>query len=104
MDEIKDVLAGVLHDLMKKQKGEDFAKTLQTWKRIVGPKAYPHTKIVHLTKDRIRVNVNSSAWLYELNLKKERIQRALNKALKIREVNFRLGEVDREGLRRYGRS
>ncbi len=97
MDEIKDVLHIVFQDLMKKQKGMDFQKTLDVWKRVVGPKAYAHTKIVYLTKDKMRVNVNSSAWLYELNLKKERIQREMNKVLKIQEVKFRLGEVKGKG-------
>ncbi len=97
MDAIKKVLHGVFQDLMKKQKETDYQKTLDVWKRIAGPKAFPHTKIVYLTKDKMRVNVNSSAWLYELNLRKERIQRELDKALKIKEVNFRLGEVKERG-------
>ena len=93
MDEIKDVLHGVLRDMMKKQKGTDFEKTIKIWKRIVGPKAFGHTKIVYLTKDKIRVNVDNSAWLYELNLRKERIARELLKDLKIEDVRFKLGDV-----------
>lgn len=93
MDEVKDVIKDVLHSLFEKQKDLNFQKTQDTWEKIVGPKASRHTRIVYLTKDKIRVNVDSSAWLYDLNVKKERIRKELNKRLKIHDVGFRLGNV-----------
>lgn len=93
MDEVKDVIKDVLHSLFEKQKNLNFHKTNEVWEKIIGPKASKHTQIVYLTKDKIRVNVDSSAWLYDLNLKKERIQKELNKRLKIHDVRFRLGSV-----------
>lgn len=93
MDDVKDILKDVLHDLLKKQKDLNADKVQAVWDKIVGPKASQHTRIVHLAKDRIRVHVDSSAWLYEMNLNKERIQGELRKALKIQEVYFRLGSV-----------
>ena len=103
MDKIKDVLKSVLHDIEKKQKGKDLDKVLRSWKRIVGAAAYPHTKIVHLTKERIRVNVDSSARLYDLNLKKKHILKELTKALDIKEVAFRLGDVRERSEETYAR-
>jgi predicted nucleic acid-binding Zn ribbon protein len=97
MDGIKNVLQGVLSDMMKQQKGVDFQKALDAWKKAVGPKACAHTKIVYLTKEKIRVNVDNSAWLYDLNLRKERILRELKKDLDVEDIRFRLGEVHRKG-------
>ncbi len=93
MDEIKNVLHGVLKDMMKQKKDVDFQKALDVWKRAVGAKAFAHTKIVYLTKDKIRVNVNSSSQLYDLNLRKERILRDIKKDLDVADIKFKLGEV-----------
>lgn len=100
MEKIKDVLGVVLEDLLKRGKETDLEKTQAVWKKIVGSKACAHTKIVCLTKEKIRVNVDSSAWLFELNLKKEAIQKELKKALNIRELYFRLGGIGDGHVRR----
>ncbi|MFH0877055.1 MAG: DciA family protein [Candidatus Omnitrophota bacterium] len=93
MENVKDVLKDVLHDLLKKQKNLNADKVQAAWGKIVGPKANRHTKIVHITKDKIWIHVDSSAWLYEMNLHKERIRKELRGALEIQEVVFRLGSV-----------
>jgi predicted nucleic acid-binding Zn ribbon protein len=93
MDKIKDVLHSVFRDLEKKQQGVDFEKASLAWEKAVGPKAAAHTKIVYLTKEKIRVNVNNSAWLFELNLKKGQIQKTIKKSLNIDDVRFRLGDI-----------
>ena len=93
MEEVKDVIKGVISDMLKREKSLHFQEAEAVWQRVAGPKASRHNKIVHLTKERIRVNVDSSAWLYELNLKKEQIEHKLQKALKIHEVRFRIGSI-----------
>jgi predicted nucleic acid-binding Zn ribbon protein len=93
MATIKDVVNAVFRDLMKKQKEVDAPRAAAAFKKIVGPKAFAHTRIVYLTKDKIRVNVDNSTWLYELNVRKERIQKELNKSLKIEDLKFRLGSI-----------
>lgn len=93
MDEIKDIVKGVLSDLKKKEKEADFERVLEHWKEIVGPRAYAHTKIVHLTKEKIHVNVDNSAHLFDLNLKKERIQLELKKCLGVEQVRLKLGPI-----------
>ncbi len=91
--EVKSILKDVLSDLKKKRKGIDFEKASAAWERIVGPGVSRHTKIVYLTKDRIRVNVDNSSSLYDLNLRKDRISKELKKAIKIEDIRFTLGEV-----------
>ncbi len=95
MDKVKTVLNSVFEGLMKKQKQVDFKKTQQVWEGVVGPRASTHTRIVYLTKEKIRVNVDSSAWLYELNLQKQRIAKELKEALNIEDIKFRLGDIDK---------
>jgi predicted nucleic acid-binding Zn ribbon protein len=97
MDTLKGVLKTVLKDLMKQGKGHDLDGASAAWKRIVGEAAAAHSDIVYLTKDKIRVNVNSSAWLYQLNLKKAAIERELYKTLKIKDVTLRLGDIKTPG-------
>lgn len=93
MEKIRDVLKSVLHDIEKKQKTKGLDKVLGVWMKAVGASVYPHTKIVHLTKDRIRVNVDNSARLYELNLKKKALLKELSKGCGIKEIVLRLGGV-----------
>ena len=100
MDTLKGVLKTVLKDLMKQGKGHDLDGARAAWKRIVGEAAAAHSDIVYLTKDKIRVNVNSSAWLYQLNLKKNMIQKEFYRAFKIKDVKLQLGDVKEE----HGRS
>jgi len=93
MDQIKDVLHSVIHDLMKQKKGVDFQKAQDVLKKAIGAKAFAHTQIVYLTKEKIRVNVDSSSRLYDLNLRKERIAREINDGLNIKDIRFRLGDI-----------
>ncbi len=92
-DELKDILKDVWKDLAKKQKDQDAEKVQAAWDRMVGPKASVHTRIVYLTKEKIRVNVDSSAWLYTLNLEKERLETELKKVLGIGELKLVLGDI-----------
>ena len=93
MDEIKSVLKGVLHDLMKRHDEGDFQKAQVVWEKIVGPTAAKHTKIVYLTKEKIRVNVDNSTRLYDLTRNKEKIQGEIKKLLDIEDLRFRLGPI-----------
>ncbi|MFH0940767.1 MAG: DciA family protein [Candidatus Omnitrophota bacterium] len=99
MDQIKDVLQSVIHDLMKQKKGVDFQKARDVLKKAIGAKAFAHTQIVYLTKDKIRVNVDSSSRLYDLNLRKERIAREISEALQIKDIRFRLGDITKPRAR-----
>jgi predicted nucleic acid-binding Zn ribbon protein len=92
-DELKDILKDVWKDLAQKHKEQDGDRVQRAWEKIVGPKASAHTRIVYLTKDKIRVNVDSSAWLYALNLKKERIAEELRRSLGIGELRLGIGGI-----------
>jgi predicted nucleic acid-binding Zn ribbon protein len=93
MEELKEVLTGVLEGLRKKSRQEELEKAQKAWRKAAGPKAVAHTKIVRLTKGVIRVNVDNSAWLFDLNLKKKRILKSLQKAMSVEDIRFQLGEI-----------
>jgi predicted nucleic acid-binding Zn ribbon protein len=92
-DPLRSILKDVLGDLEKKQKNSDLDKARQVWERAVGADAARHTRIIHLTKEKIHVNVDSSARLYSLNLQKEALRAALKKALGTSELKLTLGRV-----------
>jgi hypothetical protein len=92
-DSVKTVLGDVLRGLKNKDSGCDEDCLRAALRDIIGDKALTHTKIVYLTKGRIRVNVNSSAWLYELTLRKNPILQALKKKLSVTDIAFVLGDI-----------
>ncbi|MFH1691879.1 MAG: DciA family protein [Candidatus Omnitrophota bacterium] len=93
MKEIKQVLQAVFKELTDKQSQTHFDKAVKELERVVGKRAGQHCKIVYLTKDKIQVNVDSSVWLHELNIKKRHLEKQLRESLSIKTVVLRLGEV-----------
>jgi len=66
------------------------------WKQLVGKKAFSHTKPVALGKKKLVINVDGSAWLYELTLRKNELLAGLKERFgedKIKELQFRIGEI-----------
>lgn len=100
MEGIKEVIAVVLKDLTKQKKTLVLDAVKEAWGSAVGPAAARHTRIVNLTKDKIQVNVDSSSWLYQLNLKKHDIERRLSRRLKGRQLVLRLGGVGEDNAGR----
>jgi hypothetical protein len=93
MHQMKELLREVFQDLINRSKETDFQKAIEVWRGIVGEVNFAHTKIVGLTKEKMRVNVDSSARLYALNLEKGRIEKEIKKALNVEGVSLRLGEA-----------
>ena len=89
------VLVGkVLKGLKKKRLTEEDIRDI--WRSAAGEKASSHSRPVSMRKSVLRVNVDDSAWLYELTLAKKDILgklREASKAKKIKEIRFRIGEI-----------
>ena len=91
-----DVLKKVVRDLGKKREAEE--ALFEAWRLAVGKKAASHTKPVGLRRMILVTNVDSSAWLYELTLKKKAIlKRVQEKAegRKIKDIRLRIGDIKR---------
>ena len=92
---LKGVLKDIISGLGKKRLTEEEIK--KAWRSAVGKKASSHSRPTTLKKARLVVNVDRSPWLYELTLEKREILKKLEaklKGKKIKEIRFRIGEVD----------
>jgi Ulp1 family protease len=85
---IRETVQSVIKDLEKKLKEQD-TKTLALLKKNLTKQERLHIKLVSLRQDELVVNVDSSAWLYQLNQKKEQLETQLG----VKNIRFRLGET-----------
>lgn len=93
MEQIRDIVKNVIADLSS-DKNKTQESILETWQEVLGKKATKHTKIVGLKQGRLLVNVDSSAWLFQLNLQRKELLEKLNaKVNDIQEISFRIGRV-----------
>ena len=94
-EDIKKILNQVIGKIEKQGPGKKEI-ILEAWGRVVGEKAAYHSRPVGIKKGVLTIEVDSSAWLYALNLKKagiiEDIKRGLEK-YKIRDIRFRMGDI-----------
>jgi hypothetical protein len=92
MDTIKDVVAGVLKGLKEKKHSQDGPELLL--KRILPKKELGHVKFRYLRKGILGITVDSSSWLYQLNLQKPVLLAKIGKKFKsIKDMRFYIGET-----------
>lgn len=92
---IGDILSQVIKKLDTKTHGQR-EEIVQAWEKAIEPKAISHTKPVAIKKNILTIEVDSSTWLYMLNLKKRDILESMQKTLskeKIEDIRFRMGEI-----------
>ncbi|HEO63967.1 MAG TPA: DUF721 domain-containing protein [Candidatus Omnitrophica bacterium] len=68
----------------------------EIWKKAAGSRAAKHTKPTNIRKGVLIVNVDSSVWIYQLRLKKEKILQKLNGHFNkdmIKDIRLRVGEL-----------
>ncbi|MBU2540313.1 MAG: DUF721 domain-containing protein [Candidatus Omnitrophica bacterium] len=89
-DSIEKVI-GKLEEKREKKGGEIYAQ----WPKIVGVLFSRHCSPVDLKEGTLIINVESSAWMYMLRLKKGQILQKLNKisVQKIQAVKLRIGKI-----------
>jgi hypothetical protein len=93
MDAIKDILAGVIEKIAC-AKPKHYDRLQEVWQEIAGKKAMQHSKVAGIKDDQILIYVDSSAWLYQMNLEKEG---SLNKFKQVfpetKRLFFKIGKV-----------
>jgi predicted nucleic acid-binding Zn ribbon protein len=93
---IGGIINQVINKLDAKAHGEQ-EKIVAAWYKATAPEALFHTKPVAIKKNILTIEVDSSTWLYMLNLKKKNILNGMRVALgetKIEDIRFRMGEMD----------
>ncbi len=92
---IKDVVLKVIRKIEKQDPGKKETIS-KVWKDTVGEKAARHTRPVGIKRKVLAIEVDSSTWLYDLNLKKRDLVKDLKKKLakyKIEDIRFRMGDI-----------
>ena len=92
---ISDILKGVVEELSQAKK-KGIAKVFAVWPRVAGRELSRHTRPARLQRGTLLINVDESAWLYQANLKKDVLLKALQKKIereKIQQIQFRIGKA-----------
>ena len=93
METIKNVLADVLKGLKAKKSAKEEPEFLL--KRVLLKKELSHVQFRYLRKGVLGVTVDSSSWLYQLNLQKPELLVKLGKKSKaIKDIRFYIGDLD----------
>jgi predicted nucleic acid-binding Zn ribbon protein len=92
METIKDILKDVIEGLKTKKAAKDEPEFLL--KEVLPKKELGHVKFRYLRKGILGVTVDSSGWLYQLNLQKQGLLAKLGKKSKaIKDIRFYIGET-----------
>ena len=94
MQTLKDTVECVMKALEEKKKGKAEADPQAWLKKTLTKRESGHIKFSYLRAGVLGLAVDSSAWLYQLNLRKqELLQRVRKKDSAIKDVHFYLGEI-----------
>jgi len=92
MQTIKDIIPDVIRGLETKKRAKDEPELLL--RRVLPKKEQGHIKFRYLRKGILGITVDSSSWLYQLNLQKPGLLVKLGKKSKtIKDIRFYIGET-----------
>ncbi len=92
METIKDIIPDVIRGLEAKKRAQDEPELLL--KGVLSKKELGHVKFRYLRKGILGITVDSSSWLYQLNLQKPGLLAKLGKKSKaIKDIRFYIGET-----------
>jgi len=94
MEKIKDTIELVIQDLLTKKSGANNEGPDVWLRKVLTKKELGHIKFHYLRKGILGLTVDSSAWLYSLNLKKEVLLNKLKKCSQdVKEIRFSIGDL-----------
>lgn len=95
MEPIKDTVKNVIRKWEAKRKGSRRCNPQALLKRIFTKKELDHVKFNYFKGRTLNINVDSSSWLYHLNLKKDKLLAKLGKdsSATINDIRFFVGEI-----------
>jgi len=93
MDNVKDIVQKVIGEISS-QRDRQADDIIRAWTTCVGETAACHTHVVGIKEDTLLVYVDSSAWLYQMNLHKEKILKHLQQMFpQIKKIYLKIGKV-----------
>jgi len=94
MEKLRDVIEDVIRNLTTKSLHDNEGDPQEWLKKVLTKKELGHIKFHYFRKDVLGVRVDSSAWMYSLSLKKEKLLakiRVYNPEIK--EIHLSIGDV-----------
>jgi flagellar motor switch protein FliG len=96
MEPLKNTLQGLMRQLEAQKNGFSDSGPEQWLKKALTKKELGHIRVKYFHKGLLGISVDSSAWLYVLNLKKEELLTKLRgENPQIKNIILRIGEVDK---------
>ena len=93
MDDIKDIIKTVVGKISS-QRASGQKDIVSVWENILKKKERTHAKISGLKEGQLMVNIDSSAWLYQFNIKKKKILEEIQKEIpEVQKIYFRIGKT-----------
>lgn len=93
MESIKDILPQVFEQLTERIP-QTQTKIQRIWQNTIDAKMAQHSVLLDLTDGVLTAAVDSSAWLYQMNLNKKKILGQLQDDLpQIKNIQFKIGKV-----------
>jgi hypothetical protein len=94
MELIKDTIKNVIQSWRGKKQGSPKHDPEAVLKKILTKKELGHIKFNYYKRGIFSINVDSSAWLYHLNLRKEDLLAGLRRKFSdIKDIRFFIGEI-----------
>jgi predicted nucleic acid-binding Zn ribbon protein len=93
MDSIRDIIPQVIENLSGKKPNS--ARNIHEIWKIVVKEGAEHSTVMDFQKGVLRINVDSSAWLYQLNMQKAAFLKDLkNEIPDITEIIYKVGKIN----------
>ncbi|MCM8794418.1 MAG: DUF721 domain-containing protein [Candidatus Omnitrophica bacterium] len=92
---LADILPQAMRSMKKGQAHLTKEEIEGVWTKVAGPQAAQHSWPHRMTKKRLIIEVESSGWMYTLNLKRQQLLVGLIELLgadRVTALNFRIGE------------
>jgi hypothetical protein len=94
MDDIKSTIAQVLKDLETRKDRAAVSDPQQHFAKVFTKKELQHVALAYFRKGILAVTVDSSTWLYHLNLRKAQLLRQLTELSgEVKDIRFVIGEI-----------
>lgn len=93
METIKDTILAVMQELADKKEGSIDGAPLGWLEKALTKKELQHIKVNYFKRGVLSVGVDSSAWLYQLSLKKEELLNSLRQQGRgVKNIHFSIRE------------
>jgi len=93
MEHIKETVRAVFKEWHDKEKQGSCDEVAAALKKVLAKKALEHVKLYNFRKGVLSIRVDSSSWLYYLNLQKEDILNKLHRGCApVKDIRFSLGD------------